>query len=197
MKKLILAVLAILCSSMANAGPVRWDFDNIQLWDPGLSLNLLAGGFLYDADTAAVSNVSITGLPGSGSLSFGFDASGDGSAIYFLESAVTTIAELEAYTGDAMLMTFAGPLTNAGGTTAPVDGDIPPDFAGLNLTEYGTCSAFDDCFIFGVYDTTYDPLSYDGGTLIGTIVPVPAAVWLFGSAMAWLGWISRRQADSA
>jgi len=33
---------------------------------------------------------------------------------------------------------------------------------------------------------------YTGGTLIGTVVPVPAAVWLFGSALAGLGWLRRK-----
>jgi hypothetical protein len=30
------------------------------------------------------------------------------------------------------------------------------------------------------------------GTLIGVAVPVPAAVWLFGSALAGLGWMRRK-----
>jgi len=67
------------------------------------------------ADSQLGSGVSISGLPASGTLSHGFDVSGDGSSIYFLESALTSVAELEAYTGFVMLMTFTYSLANAGG----------------------------------------------------------------------------------
>ncbi|MCP4833046.1 MAG: VPLPA-CTERM sorting domain-containing protein, partial [Gammaproteobacteria bacterium] len=30
--------------------------------------------------------------------------------------------------------------------------------------------------------------------VVGAAVPIPAAVWLFGSALAGLGWIRRKQA---
>ena len=42
----------------------------------------------------------------------------------------------------------------------------------------------------------YDTISSDpkfGTYLVRATVPVPAAVWLFGSALAGLGWMSRRQ----
>jgi hypothetical protein len=195
MKNFLAFVVVLSLSNVAHAIPVQWDLNNIQLWDPGLGLNLLTGSFVYDADSLLVSGVSIAGLPASGTLSHGFDASGDGSSIYFVESAVTSVAELEAYTGNAMLMTFTSSLTNAGGTTALVNGDIPPDFSGLNKTEYGSCGAFDSCWIIGVYEVgEYEGIVYDGGTLEGSVVPIPAAVWLFGSALAGLGWLRRKTA---
>jgi hypothetical protein len=38
-------------------------------------------------------------------------------------------------------------------------------------------------------------LAQDDGALTGTVsaVPIPAAVWLFGSALAGLGWMRRRK----
>jgi hypothetical protein len=194
MKNFLAFVVVLSLSNVAHAIPVQWDLNNIQLWDPGLGLNLLTGSFVYDADSQLVNGVSLAGFPSGGTLSHGFDASGDGSSIYFLESAVTSVAELEAYTGDAMLMTFASSLTNAGGTTNLVNGDIPPDFGGLSKTEYGSCSAFNSCSIIGVYEVgNNNGTVYDGGTLEGSVVPVPAAVWLFGSGLGLLGLFLRRQ----
>ncbi|MGI9309504.1 MAG: VPLPA-CTERM sorting domain-containing protein [Gammaproteobacteria bacterium] len=196
MKNFIAVVIFLILSNAAHAIPVKWDLNNIQLWDPGLNLNLLTGSFIYDADSQFVSSVSISGLPSLGApvtLNHGFDASGDGSSIYFLESAVTSIGELQAYTGMAMLMTFTSSLTNNGGATAPVNGIIPPDFSDLDRTEYGDCTSFGSCFIIGVYDSELDSLAYSGGTLQGAAVPLPAAVWLFGSALAGLGWMRRKQ----
>ena len=92
-------------------------------------------------------------------------------------------------------MTFSSSLTNAGVTTAPVNGHIPPDFGGLSRTEYGNCSdVFSDCGITGVYAIDqFEGVVYNGGTLEGTVVPIPAAAWLFGSALAGLGWMRPKQ----
>ena len=45
--------------------------------------------------------------------------------------------------------------------------------------------------------THYESLGYWGGEIVGSVVPVPAAVWLFGSALAGLGWIRRKQTQQA
>jgi hypothetical protein len=37
-----------------------------------------------------------------------------------------------------------------------------------------------------------DPVSRNDGAYVGTVVPVPAAAWLFGSALGLLGWLKRR-----
>ena len=105
MNKFLIFFSVLFLSSTVHAIPVQWDMNNIQLWDPGLNLNPLTGPFIYDADIQLVSGVSITGLPAiagsTGALDYGFDFSGDESSIYFLQSAVTSEAELEAHTGFA------------------------------------------------------------------------------------------------
>jgi hypothetical protein len=57
----------------------------------------------------------------------------------------------------------------------------------------------DASFVYGNYSPDYGA-NYDSGTsATGTFlvrtsaVPVPAAVWLFGSALAGLGWMRRKQ----
>jgi hypothetical protein len=91
-------------------------------------------------------------------------------------------------------------------------GEIPGD-ADVDdcTTRFGsTCYGFDvDAFGFGITDTltfvritdlgleaTSNPPGSDIDAVgaIQTVIPVPAAVWLFGSALGLLGWVRRRQA---
>jgi len=40
--------------------------------------------------------------------------------------------------------------------------------------------------------STPDSLATGGGTVAVSVVPVPAAVWLFGSALAAFGWLRKK-----
>jgi len=46
----------------------------------------------------------------------------------------------------------------------------------------------------GIINSVLAPISSDAATGSISIVPVPAAVWLFGSALGLLGWVRRRAA---
>jgi hypothetical protein len=48
-----------------------------------------------------------------------------------------------------------------------------------------------------VDNVSFDTLSITVDNINATVVPVPAAVWLFGSALAGLGWLRRKPITSA
>jgi hypothetical protein len=73
------------------------------------------------------------------------------------------------------------------------------NFDGSNATDYAST---DVCTSFGgteerpcisSYSDTALILQGTPGTWTATAVPIPAAVWLFGSALAGLGWMRRKQ----
>ena len=76
-----------------------------------------------------------------------------------------------------LLMNFATDLTNAGGTIA------------IDSMAEMRCS-----FGWGSCDAPAFSGSRSSISGVITTVPIPAAVWLFGSALAGLGWIRRKQA---
>jgi hypothetical protein len=72
-------------------------------------------------------------------------------------------------------LTFAQPLTNAGGV--------------IDLSGYETATIRDTSYNFLAEGTR----TIVSGRIVGSsVVPIPAAVWLFGSALAGLGWFRRK-----
>jgi len=202
MRKSLASCVLLLVSLTAQAALVDWELNNIQMLDPGLDLHLVTGGFSYDADTLAVSDVGFSADPLSSvgyvaDLHYGIDVTGDGSSIVFTETALASVAELNTYTGVAMLFGFVDALTNSGGVTTLLEGDGPGPITLLDNPSVlsGCQNGIDNCqFTLGVYTSVdYQGLVYNGGTLVGSAVPIPAAVWLFGSALAGLGWMRRKQ----
>jgi len=72
------------------------------------------------------------------------------------------------------------------------------DFGGSTATDMGMTSvcigAVGERPCLGSKDDTAIVFQGAPGTWTATVVPVPAAVWLFGSALAGLGWLRRKQA---
>jgi len=191
----------LLVTLTTQASPVRWELSDIRFVDGGANLNLVTGSFIYDADTQAVSAVSFSGLPSYGpdyNLLYGIDISGDGSSILFTEQAVASIAELDTYSGEAMVLGFTNRLTNTGGFTTLLEGIGPGSLIDNGSNNANCQDGIDSCMTYGIYNVThYESLGYWGGEIVGSVVPVPAAVWLFGSALAGLGWIRRKQTQQA
>jgi len=169
----LLIIFMILFSGAAQAIPVTWTLQDVVFDDGGSA----SGFFIYDADLDLYSSVNITTTSGS-------DLSGE-SYLYpkgvFAGpfSLVATAQDVPDLTGVASIALFYNPgvLTNSGGTRSLVEGSSRESFC-----------ADPDCNI-GVGE----PNSRD--IIAGSIsaVPVPAAVWLFGSALAGLGWLRRKQ----
>jgi hypothetical protein len=66
---------------------------------------------------------------------------------------------------------------------------------GPSLSELGTGAWLNvsSVYLYGAGSPSFTANSIDNVT-VGAAVPVPAAVWLFGSALAGLGWLRRKQA---
>lgn len=112
---------------------------------------------------------------------------------------------IDEYNGHYLELNYAEELTNAGGIVHLLPGTYDPftDSYTGGSGEYGCslegCSFYDggstqgnalfDTFIGTPEDCcTITTSAY----LVGTVVPIPAAVWLFGSALAGLGWLRRK-----
>ena len=93
---------------------------------------------------------------------------------------LTLVSEYQdsfAYIGDILSLNYATPLTNAGGIV---------DISGYQTRQVIVNGGGSDPFF---------QRSLVSGTLVGvSTVPIPAAVWLFGSGLGLLGWLRRRQA---
>ncbi len=72
-----------------------------------------------------------------------------------------------------MMFDFAAPLTDAGGSILLT----------INTNER----------IEAINSSAFEERHISGGLIEATPVPVPQAVWLFGSAVGFLGWMRRKQ----
>lgn len=198
------AIPALLLSAMAHAVPVEWTLNNVVFADGAVA----TGSFVFDADAPADQEHQWadydTGETQSlyyaqGYLSFDMQVSNDAWSIdanfspedggqvryifgnsfdgYYPVSDQNSLhiecpdnsciqADYEA----TLLLEFAAPLTNAGGEIAVSGYFSAVDYPGSEFN-YGANIA--------------------GGTVVANVVPVPAAVWLFVSALGLLGWRSR------
>jgi hypothetical protein len=150
-------------ASAAYAFPVTWVVDAEDFFDPG---GTVSGTFVFDADTNTLSAVDILSVGGISGPAFDLhysDVDIVGAGPIGMELTKTTT-----YGVIQALLVFDGALTNAGGTLgfAPLAGQVD-----LNT---GDGRAF---------------------ALTSSVraVPIPAAIWLFGSALAGLGWMRRRK----
>jgi len=171
--KSLITVCCFIVSVNTFAAPVTWTVHD-AVFNNGATMT---GQFDYDASTNTYSNISVqtstyVAKDGDGYEIWNVDLNPSYDSLNVYSPTITpTIMPL--YNGavggsyDAeFTVGFSGPLTNAGGTFA------------LSGTE-----------LFSGYDI------YQRSLISGyiTAVPVPAALWLFGSALAGLGWIRRQQ----
>jgi len=172
-------ISSIFIVSSVQAETIRWTLQDVLLSD-GQSAT---GSFDYDTDTSSVSNIS---LFTSGSASW--------DATYF-NTSFETISD--SYTCTYYSCFFAPENATTGSVILEIalagawDRFDSPDtydiYRGNALWRCGT-----DC-LGGI--SSVPPLAeVIDGSITGALVPVPAAVWLFGSALAGLGWLRRRVA---
>ncbi len=218
MRKLLLVSALSLCCISANAAGV-YVLTDVAAYNQftGFAPSSISGGSLPLAGTATVDgagNVSIAGLQ--------FSAAGAGGTYTYTNgnwsttvggSSIVNSGICTDISGAACSNPFYGfaPLGASGifdtgfdnvGTPdtsfCPPVGITPPNNGGagdvcnqISVVENAGSSLIiteQSEFTFVVPDT---PLGY---IYTFTVVPVPAAVWLFGSALGLLGWIRRRAA---
>jgi hypothetical protein len=139
-------------------------------WSGGNNFNF--GSFVYDQSTGVFSDIDLA------SSYAGFANYTEASA----SSSSALWADAESWYGGYQMdnelhMQFATPLD------AVLDGDI----VAVTVRVWTECTYFDgDCSISeaGV-GTVY--------MVASSVVPIPAAAWLFGSALVGLGWLRRKQ----
>jgi len=171
-----LAILLVLPFA-AQSAQVTWYLQDVQFEDGGT----VEGHFSYNSDSNSYEEYFYTtdgSILTGGSYEWG-DLSNGNTIIEDLSDAdnllVTRWDDFYFLEGEAISLTFSSSLTNGGGTVA-VGGS---EFL-CNGTTVDICTTFSPSrSIISGYATT---------------VPIPAAVWLFGSALAGLGWIRRKQA---
>ena len=200
------------------AVPVQWTFQDV-VFDDGATLT---GSFIFDEDSDTVkilydswyqtfyTDIQIeTGLPGNGEPEnldnyLFYDGAGlfegwfgeygeslayntqpeplpsdgpfrvqDGILLATSQTSGYCISSDNYYCDRYLDLDFSSSLTNAGGIVSV------------------TGSETVDGFFYGGYG--FNTRSIVSGTLVGTVVPLPPAVWLFGSGLGLLGWFRRRQ----
>ena len=169
------AAISIACITVptANAATLSWELQNVTFDDGGTA----TGSFGFDADAGTFSAINIlTSTNGSLGDSYGFPV-GFASA--------TTLDFLEAGAGavlgsSRLLLSLSSAMTNSGGIIA---------FALTPFGLEGICSNA-NC-------TSVDPLRNALGGSIVSAVPIPAAVWLFGTGILGLIGFTKRKSRAA
>lgn len=193
MRKLFFG-FTLLFSGTVNAATVEWTFQNV-LFDDGATLT---GSFVM-GDGINFEDFDLTMSGGSLSSTSYFDKIQLGR--WDVATGLLDVRLLEADSADrtgqrVLELAINAPFESPGFAVALSPSiDIahlvfgaPPGVA-LSYNREGICG-----------DSTCSKTSVApartlvSGTIVGAEVPVPAAAWLFGSALAGLGWMRRKQA---
>lgn len=165
-----LSVILLLVVGSADAAPVTWTIDSLLFDDGGTG----SGTFVYDANTNSYSDISIVTTAGSvlGGSVYGFInptllSPPSANGVVLVSSNLANLTGLP-----AIGIGFGAALTNTGG------------FISIDAGIEGTCvnAGCDAPNAFPVRNILSGQLS---------AIPIPAAVWLFASALGLLGWLRR------
>jgi len=179
----VVAVIILFVTGSVQAAPITWTLNNV-VFDDGATVT---GSFVYDQDTNLYSEMSITVAGGYMFDPYGFplaadpftwaevqlspDSSSTNETRFLVRDSIRSGGSCQNYCTRQFRFVFDTALTNVGGTANLL--------LGAQSYERLTTSSS----------------SRRRDIVSGTIsaVPVPAAVWLFASALGGLGWMRRRK----
>ncbi|MEJ2139915.1 MAG: VPLPA-CTERM sorting domain-containing protein [Gammaproteobacteria bacterium] len=198
----LVAVAGVL-SAGAQAAPVTIDFEEFNVGD--------GGGSVYDTPVLTSQGYELTGYGGpggpytstevligtntggtnayGGSISgFGQDGFGIGTGVRFerADGGAFAIHSLDMFL-DSDIDGFASMTGVVGGFSRVADLSVPVGTGDWLNLQYIRWDAEGNGFGLGYATVEID-------NLVVSAVPIPAAAWLFGSALAGLGWLRRKQA---
>jgi hypothetical protein len=196
--RVMLTAVLLLLGGMVKAGSVTIDFDDINATYVGLAsyqedgmtlTSNVPDGTLIDVNNTVRENIGIFS-GGTSSQSMFWGANGAVSTLTLsADSGLRfSIASLDA----SSLYNAAGTLTltgtKAGGGTVSQVLNLNGDISSYNVTGLGLVTSLDLS-----YDGSTFSAPYDVDNINLNVVPIPAAVWLFGSGLGMLGWFRRRK----
>jgi len=183
--RLLVVSLFVLFSTSVHAIPVEWVLQDIEFDDGGKA----SGSFTYDADTNSYSNINITTTGGSSFAGATYTTVstylGGGAANYLFVTESTNGTE-DGF-GHLRLI-FGSDLTNTSGPTSLVNNWFVP-------TMEATCASSCDTHEGDLRSMVEGEASQQFGFVVqaSALVPVPPAVYLFGSALLLLARRKREQ----
>jgi len=175
--KFLVATAALLMASAVQAVPVHWTLQDFIFTDGGTAV----GSFIWDLETNTYSDIDITTTPGS---AYDGDVYRQPATVDPPTMGGILVFETDNFPAQAgeTILGIVAPFDQQGGI---IEQGI---FGGENLCpDEPVCGGANSQVV-----RSFDPRA--GATLIGEVIPIPAAAWLFGSALGLLGWLKRRTA---
>jgi len=178
---LILAFSAI----SANAGTVLIDFDDV-------TPEYVFGGNLFDIETKGFTFDAVTSSASPPEAGVGSGGIFAGAECFAFGAGCGSLIVMEAVNGSAFSIQSIGSWEGSfegtlfGGGAADLSAPIGTgDWLSLETFRVRNYCELTPC---GYFEASLDNVT-------ASVVPIPAAVWLFGSALAGLGWVRRKQAN--
>ena len=189
-KHTLLLVALVFTSLQANASVVTWTVDATFAAQSGYDAGTVTGTFDWDdslaATSAALTNININVTTSTGVAYFGgtytYQVDAPAQNLNSLWLSRTTTAGNDPNTDSVLVIAFT-----AGGLT---EGNTD---AGLTQIYEARCLRNPCYYALENNISAYDFRTTEVGTLTASPVPVPAAVWLFGSGLLGLVGIARRK----
>ena len=184
-----------------QAAPITWTLNNVGFIteDDGSppDTRIVTGYFDYDADTGVYSNINLVTTLYEGEtyawvggsyehIANNSSKTSSTGAFFGTEPGPSPYGGLLDQDAAVLQLRFETALTNAGGTINILgsDGSLTHRYVAGGYT-----------YSSGLVVPSGPLRKIAGGTITATgVVPIPAAAWLFGSSLAGLGWIKRKQA---